>query len=420
MSNPRTSRRARRALARSRAEAQVAARKARRLEDAQRELAISRALARPPTRRAPESPFTAVAPSVRNLLGLARVDAGLRERTLDVFDLLARVAPKVCRADELPWVLLLASARWVRAPRTLRAADGDDDQRRDAVARHLLGGHRVPPFLWRALAGVDRLAIARVPHEDRWVAQLAAWCARGSSLRDAVGTLLPAGFTRAMCHAFASTSEASVRPALALRRAQVEALAGPRAFADALGRTALGSWLGPEREARWQEVLPQICARPWLTSLRGEALLDFVAWALAALDAGALSFAGRTAASVEALVRAHRAQLAAGTTSWGRSGLRGLREGDVVVRELRTAKELVAEGTRMGHCVGMYQPLVASGKVAIFSLEGPELRATLEVVPGLRRVVQVKGPKNRPPNPAVRELVGRWAAAAGVECAFAD
>jgi hypothetical protein len=123
----------------------------------------------------------------------------------------------------------------------------------------------------------------------------------------------------------------------------------------------------------------------------------------------AFSCRGRTAASVARDVEAWRALRDADPVRRGRSGLRGLRDGEVVVRELLSERELVAEGQRMGHCVAMYRPLVASGKVAVFAVEGGAHAATVEVLPALGVVVQVKGPHNRAPSAPVRDLVRRWA-----------
>jgi hypothetical protein len=412
-------RHARRTALRRAAESRAATRKAARVLRRAREAAAEAALASARFRsRATLDPRDDLG-AVRNLLGLARVDRGRTQRVIELYQLLARVLPSAANAGELPWVLLLAMVPWHRDPRAFRAPAGDAEGVRGALLRHLLGPYPAPAFLRSAL-DVDRLAIARVPLEDAWGASHLAWVARGRSLREAVGTLLPAGFTRAMCHAFLVAGPRST-PIVALRHAQVAGLGGPPAFAERLLLGRLGAWLGPAAEAAWHAWLGWACRQPWLVALAPGPLEDVVAWVEdERRRRPGFTCHGRTAASVARAVEAFVALRDADGARLGRAGLRGLRDLGCEVRELASAKDLVAEGQRMGHCVAAYLPLVASGKVAVFGLSGPGAEATVEVVRGLGLVVQVKGRRNAPPTDLARALVRRWAERNGLTCAFPD
>jgi hypothetical protein len=404
---------------RSLAEGRSAARKAEREAALAREEALARSFRRSRFAQllAPTDPLAVLLPQLRSLLALARAERSLRDRVEQVFEAIGREMPRLLRLDDLPWALLLAGCPWHGAPRAFRAGVGAAPELREAFVRHLLGPWPPPLFLRAALA-VDRLAVARVPEEDQWAVSLLGWICRGRSLRAAVGRLLPAGFTRAMVLLFLR-APAGATPIAAVRRAQVAGLGGDPGFASRLLQTRLGRWQGPEREGAWHRVLAWACARPWLQAWPADALADWVTWVEELLEQGKeATLRGRTEASVTREVAAHRQLREADAVPVGPSGLRGFRDGDVVIRELRSARELVQEGQRMGHCVGMYEPLVTARKVAVFSLAGEGGGATIEVILGTRRVVQVKGRHNAAPSPAVLRWVGRWAASNGLAVPF--
>lgn len=89
------------------------------------------------------------------------------------------------------------------------------------------------------------------------------------------------------------------------------------------------------------------------------------------------------------------------------------------ITELCTQRDLVREGTRMRHCVAIYVRLCHSGKNAIFHMSlqrsmGEDFvyyRAwTIRVRVAVRRVVEVKGYRNRYPDCEVMNIVRIWAA----------
>jgi len=79
---------------------------------------------------------------------------------------------------------------------------------------------------------------------------------------------------------------------------------------------------------------------------------------------------------------------------------------------------LLTEAAYMRHCVGRYWRRCSKGNSAVFSLSQYPLemepgrmipRLTIEVHPATRRVVQVRGRWNRPPDPFERNLIRIWA-----------
>jgi hypothetical protein len=147
---------------------------------------------------------------------------------------------------------------------------------------------------------------------------------------------------------------------------------------------------------------------------------------------------GRTAASLLRQVHDWHRQLAGGTGRdvqdarrlvWATAGIPGFDrvEGEpgnqrrFVVTELLSSAELLADGRAMRHCVYSYATRCARGHCAIFSLrmdggtgKGLERRATVEVTPQIKAVVQVRGRFNAEPDPVDQRVLRAWAVAAGL------
>jgi hypothetical protein len=88
-----------------------------------------------------------------------------------------------------------------------------------------------------------------------------------------------------------------------------------------------------------------------------------------------------------------------------------------VIVELLDSAELQAEGRVMRHCVYSYARSCASGHCAIFSLRcdigaGLERRATVELIPATRSIVQARARFNHKPGPVEQRILRAWATAA--------
>lgn len=73
----------------------------------------------------------------------------------------------------------------------------------------------------------------------------------------------------------------------------------------------------------------------------------------------------------------------------------------------------------MRHCVATYAQSCSRGHCSIWTMErksreGTQRLLTLEVHAASRRIVQARGRANRRPEQRERDLLGRWAAAAGL------
>ena len=326
--------------------------------------------------------------------------------------------------------LLACPSPRLGAPSTWRPTTHNAARQFSGLARHLHARHDLPRFLDRAWIDGDERA-------QRWFIHLG----HGASLRTAPDLPLPA--SAAMTRAFLATPDDCPVPA-ALRRAQVIALGGSPALADAVRRTRLGHDFtnGPF----WEGVVRFFVANPLLDPEQTGPIVDWIqaqrfdpAIAPGAVlpEEGAapprprLSMHGRTVAAtlreVEAWHRRLGIESAAATARWAPSGLApfectvatGDRQRTWRIREITSGTGLAREGARMEHCVASYARSCAAGRASIWTLEstvGEETTpaVTIEVSPASRRIGQVRGKRNRRPTAEELALVGRWAAAAGL------
>jgi hypothetical protein len=117
---------------------------------------------------------------------------------------------------------------------------------------------------------------------------------------------------------------------------------------------------------------------------------------------------------------------------WGASGFPGLihEEGRgedarwYEIVELLTSEELVAEGGEMHHCVASYAGSCASGRTSIWSLrkqletDRVVRQATIEVSNNQRRIVQVRGRRNKFPTRGDLSILVRWGNAGGPKLSY--
>src|SRR5690606_20973979 len=92
------------------------------------------------------------------------------------------------------------------------------------------------------------------------------------------------------------------------------------------------------------------------------------------------------------------------------------------IRELTGSKALVAEGRQLKHCVASYASSCARGDCSIWtmeveSFEGALKALTVEVRNNTRTICQARGKLNRLPTEKEKNVLVRWAAAAGLKVA---
>ena len=345
--------------------------------------------------------------------------------------------------------------RWRRRPRDWRARGVDPRRQFGQLLRFLFADYPLAPC-WDEpfVAPADGPA---VPWPDaatgrRWFADVA----QGRSLRDLDG--FPVEMTKRVAHALA-TSPPDLTLAAAVRRAQVVGSGGSERLATAVAGSRLGrQFFDPAGEAFWAEVVRFLSAAGLLDAREVGPLVDYLHHLRFAParpgrppERPDLSMAGRSPAALirqmhewhgrlnrgvyQLRRRADRAaDLAARGGVHGGDGPRRLRrpgpaeawpscgvpgwfarrslpDGDVLdeVAELTTADQLRAEGAAMAHCVASYAHQCASGASAVFSYRQDAVRVlTIEVAPAARRVVQVRGRRNRPPTVGELRVIGNW------------
>ncbi|HLH88605.1 MAG TPA: PcfJ domain-containing protein [Xanthobacteraceae bacterium] len=173
----------------------------------------------------------------------------------------------------------------------------------------------------------------------------------------------------------------------------------------------------------WKEVARFFARNP----LAGDGMDDLADFLFTAKrDDPAFTLKGRTLAVLRRRMdewhRALRRKQAVGGGAWTGSPLpdvdyeSGSRDKRAIwrIRQIRTGKELFAEGMRMHHCVAGYKPQCMSGDISIWSMtcEFPIGRmhkgVTMEVTRE-GRIVQCRGFANRLPQANEVATVKRWA-----------
>lgn len=321
-------------------------------------------------------------------------------------------------------LLALAAHRdgWIRPPDAWEPGGRSAVGVFSSLAHHLLARYPAPPVLlsawFRGLGGTAR-------RRQRWFRHAAL----GGSLRTAG---FPLALTRRAAH-FLAHAPNDLTIEAALRWAQVRALEGRDALARAVAATRLGrSFEAPEF---WDPVVLLIVRGPRLELDEVEVMVDHLndARSTLARDRGRAVAAdvlrGRSAGTIAKAARSWReARLAAAgrrTVAWLPSGIAPFRRpaGDGLawtIRELLDADALVAEGEAMRHCVGGYRRECVAGISTIWSVgiegsDGRRRRATVEVAPGSREVVQVKAFANADPDPETTSVIEEWARREGLE-----
>ncbi len=335
-------------------------------------------------------------------------------------------APRLVEPATIGALRHLAELPWLRPPSDWKPkGKGRETLFRDLCA-HLLAKFPMPPFLWSAFFELD------APRLGPFVARVAA----GGSAYDAVKAgLLPAPLTRKMCHDLLQTP-AHVPFLKALRRTQVRACGGDARFLETWLGTAAGRCLnGAADEAFWATVVEWFAKNPMADLNQVGPLVDFLAHRRR--EDPAFSMKGRgVLATLRAMAEWH-GRLARQRVLHGElypsSGLRrfeferGARDtrGNYAVElwkveEIVTSNELAAEGNALSHCVFSYASSIKRGHCSIWSMTLDGQRAiTVEVNNQARRVVQVRGKRNRAATARELSVLAQWAGVNGLQFSLA-
>ena len=340
-------------------------------------------------------------------------------------DAAARLAPRLLDHPALHQPLVLLSLRqpdWIRPLARWRPPGRGRDRHFRSLVDHLLVRYPVPPFaynvFWNAVDPTPGLS-------------LFVHLAQGGSVRAATHQgLLPATLNRAMCHHL-RRAPADATLVGAVRFAQVAGYGGEPWIARELDRTFLGRSLFDDAdEAYWAAGIRWLCRDPRIEPGTVGHVVDYLRHRREQ-DPSFVVESRRLVHLAPQLVRWH-AELCTATVqdeALPGSGLSSGRfevpaPGDPDEREqwevfeLRDARTIAIEGTMMRHCVASYLPVVRRGTTSIWSLRrNGRRRATIEVSNRTRKVVQIKGRKNREPTARELAFVHKWARLAGLELA---
>jgi hypothetical protein len=300
-----------------------------------------------------------------------------------------------------------------------------------SLADHLLARYPVPPMLWSVFFDPP------TRHFERLVVAVTNVAAGGSLYDTARDPAFPIPLTRRMCHDVL-TLRLDTTLLHALRRAQVSAAGGDARLFTMWMRTAEAQTLGGRDEEVFGMTLLTWLARNALPDpAQLGPLMDYIV-RRRHLDPS-FSMSGRSAAAMRrGMVEWHR-ELAQAKVVHGAvfepSGFapatfdlsgRG-REGTIRrqiwrVEEIRTTKELAAEGRRMGHCVHSYAWSIEKRQTSIWAMTledglgatGRWAMLTIEVRNETKHVVQARGRFNRAATSAEYNILLRWAGANGL------
>jgi len=321
-------------------------------------------------------------------------------------------------------------AAWVRDPGDWAVRTHNPERQFAALARHLLCRYDVPRCFDACWFNPDPRAAKR---EQSWYLRLG----RGQSLRSARG--LPLQLTRRAAHLLPG-APGDLTVFAALRWAQLRAIGADAALIDALLASPMGTHFA--RDDFWLTAAQFFIAHPLLAREQVGPVADylhhqrFVDRPAELIDGRLvnpgpaqpnLSLRGRASDTLLRQVRRWHAQLGRGPRHdvprrWRSCGIAGLDriEGTGAnaiywqVRELCDARELLAEGRTMHHCVGTYAEPCARGACAIFALtktrgatNTPEL--TVEVRVSTRQIVQARGKHNALPTQEQMRVMSVWA-----------
>ncbi|MCC7421124.1 MAG: PcfJ domain-containing protein [Planctomycetaceae bacterium] len=298
-----------------------------------------------------------------------------------------------------------------------------------SLTRHLLARYPVPAFMDSAWFKAPSLNAER---QQRWFIHLG----RGENIRTAD---LPLAYTKRMSHHFMQApSDLCVEAAL--RWGQIHALGGNAALVKAVVATDLGTSF--TQDEFWTTVLQFFIANPMLDRSHIGPIVDYIQHVKFTSEdvfvaPGRIerqppaqpnfSMKGRTAeALLRQVERWHQtlAKKEQPKAEWIPSGIAGFEfiEGSEkgenlriwTLKELLSAKALVAEGRTMKHCVASYARSCAHGETSVWtleveSIEGRRKVLTVEVNRRSRTICQARGKCNIEPGDKHRGILRRWA-----------
>jgi hypothetical protein len=327
-----------------------------------------------------------------------------------------------------------AVQRLLQLPATRRTADWSPRGRgRETLFRslgeHLLAKYPVPALLWAGLFEVDAA---------RFAPMIAHVAGGGSLFQHVTETGFPVPLTRRMCHELLSMASGGSL-LHAIRKVQVRSAGGDdRLFRSWMSTREARSLGSRADETFWSTVIVWFSRADSVAPSQIGPLVDYIAHRRRLDDRFSLS--GRSVLAMTRGMNEWHRELAAekivhgvafepsgyapielDRSARGRDG--GWEKRIWRVDEVRSTKELAAEGRRMNHCVYSYVWSIQKGQSSIWSMTledgkgetGRWAMLTIEVRRDLGRVVQARGRFNRPATTEEHGILLAWAGKNGLD-----
>lgn len=322
-------------------------------------------------------------------------------------------------------------SKWIRPFADWQPGTRNADRQFASLARHLFAKYPVPAFMdkvWQHGSGKAK----------GWFIHIGM----GNNIRTAPH--LPITLTKKMAHHFLQ-APAHYSVNAAFRWAQIHALGGNKAVADAVAETRISRHF--REQDFWLSVLRFFVDNPMLDTRHYGPIVDyiwhqkyefqmvFVGHGVAREDPPLqpnFSMRGRTPDTLLRHVDAWHRRLGkesrGGQSQWLKSKYDDFRyiEGQAesrnmkvwTIRELLNSKELVAEGRTQQHCVATYAHSCLAGSTSIWTMDLQtsyelEKRVTIELHLRTKTIRQVRGLRNRLASREELAVIRRWASQEG-------
>ena len=317
--------------------------------------------------------------------------------------------------------------KWLQPISQWQAKTHNADRQFSSLARHLFAKYEVPAFMDGVWQKDDAKHMA-------WFIHI------GMGKNIGTASSLPIKMTRKMAHCFIQ-APSNYEVNAAFRWAQIHALGGNRAIADAIAETRMVRVFNDDDF--WLSVLRFFIANPMLDTSQINPIVDYI-WhqkhenRMVFAERGVahedgpeqpnFSMHGRTPATLLRQVENWHRRLGkesrGGNLQWVKSKFSDFRyvEGRAnsrnmkiwTIQELLSNKELIVEGRKQNHCVSTYARSCFSGKTSIWTMDLQETEArqkllTIELHNATGTIRQIRGLRNRMAKKHEMDVIRRWA-----------
>ncbi|MBF0266556.1 MAG: PcfJ domain-containing protein [Gammaproteobacteria bacterium] len=326
------------------------------------------------------------------------------------------------------------SNNWIRPLEQWKPNTHNTDRQFSSLARYLLAQYDVPAFMDKVWFEKNISDSKRnIAHRENWFIHIGS----GKNIHNLKG--LPVPLTKKMAHHFLNAPEKFTIDA-AIRWGQIHALGGNERLSQAISETKVVNYFNDNDF--WLSVFRFFIQNPMLDIVHISPIIDYI-WEQKYEDRqifverGVIETQGpeqphfsmnkRTPETLLDQVEQWHIKLGKetrhGLLQWTKSNINEFQyiEGSSAnrnmkiwkIRELLSSQELIHEGRKLSHCVASYANSCHKGKSSIWTMEredesGIEKLLTIEVNTSTKRILQVRGKRNRFANKIEEKIINRW------------